>query len=247
MNKSKITWCDYTWNPMTGCSMGCPYCYARKVTERFPAAFPGGFKPTFHSERLKEPLKLRAPSVIFVCSMGELFDPAITDMEIKRVFDAMFKARKHTFVVLTKCYRRAIEVALSQWAGFCTNIWWGFSVTDVAQASDARGLFASLPPERRFYSFEPLFDAEAARICLGLGAPRPKMAIFGAKTPGPALHETMPDELYELLKDCYRSGMLVHYKHGNTNPVLRDRYGCRMVLDDKFPLYIQLEEKGGKR
>lgn len=35
MNKSKIEWCDHTWNPITGCRHGCPYCYARKMTSRF--------------------------------------------------------------------------------------------------------------------------------------------------------------------------------------------------------------------
>lgn len=35
MNKSKIEWCDYTWNPITGCRHNCPYCYARKMTARF--------------------------------------------------------------------------------------------------------------------------------------------------------------------------------------------------------------------
>jgi len=29
MNKSKIEWCDSTWNPVTGCLHGCEYCYAR--------------------------------------------------------------------------------------------------------------------------------------------------------------------------------------------------------------------------
>ena len=27
MNKSLIEWCDFTWNPVTGCQHGCPYCY----------------------------------------------------------------------------------------------------------------------------------------------------------------------------------------------------------------------------
>lgn len=35
MNKSKIEWCDMTWNPVTGCFHGCPYCYARRIAERF--------------------------------------------------------------------------------------------------------------------------------------------------------------------------------------------------------------------
>lgn len=35
MNKTKIEWCDSTWNPVTGCLHGCDYCYARRIAERF--------------------------------------------------------------------------------------------------------------------------------------------------------------------------------------------------------------------
>lgn len=35
MNRSKIEWCDHTWNPITGCRHECQYCYARKMTARF--------------------------------------------------------------------------------------------------------------------------------------------------------------------------------------------------------------------
>jgi protein gp37 len=35
MNKSKIEWTDFTWNPVTGCLHSCPYCYARKQARRF--------------------------------------------------------------------------------------------------------------------------------------------------------------------------------------------------------------------
>lgn len=35
MNRSKIEWCDHTWNPITGCRHGCTYCYARRMTTRF--------------------------------------------------------------------------------------------------------------------------------------------------------------------------------------------------------------------
>lgn len=36
--KTKISWADATWNPVTGCLHGCEYCYARRIAERF-----GGF------------------------------------------------------------------------------------------------------------------------------------------------------------------------------------------------------------
>lgn len=35
MNRSRIEYVDHTWNPITGCRHGCPYCYARAMTARF--------------------------------------------------------------------------------------------------------------------------------------------------------------------------------------------------------------------
>ena len=35
VNKTKIEWCTHTWNPVTGCRHGCPYCYARSIANRF--------------------------------------------------------------------------------------------------------------------------------------------------------------------------------------------------------------------
>lgn len=35
MQKTKIEWCDSTWNPVTGCLHTCEYCYARRIAERF--------------------------------------------------------------------------------------------------------------------------------------------------------------------------------------------------------------------
>ena len=33
--KTKIDWCDATWNPVTGCLHWCEYCYARGIANRF--------------------------------------------------------------------------------------------------------------------------------------------------------------------------------------------------------------------
>ena len=35
MKKTKIEWCDSSWNPVTGCFHDCPYCYAKRIAERF--------------------------------------------------------------------------------------------------------------------------------------------------------------------------------------------------------------------
>lgn len=36
-SRTKIDWCDASWNPVTGCLHGCEYCYARRIAERFGA------------------------------------------------------------------------------------------------------------------------------------------------------------------------------------------------------------------
>lgn len=35
MDKTRVEWADSTWNPVTGCYHGCPYCYARTIANRF--------------------------------------------------------------------------------------------------------------------------------------------------------------------------------------------------------------------
>jgi len=104
MNKTKIEWCDYTWNPVTGCKHGCPFCYARKIANRFDGtkAFPNGFKPTFHPERLVEPVKMKKPQVIFVVSMGDLFGEWVPEWWIDEVIRACNSAPWHTYIFLTK-------------------------------------------------------------------------------------------------------------------------------------------------
>lgn len=39
MDKTKIDWCDSTWNPVTGCLHGCEYCYAKGIADRYGAGW----------------------------------------------------------------------------------------------------------------------------------------------------------------------------------------------------------------
>jgi len=56
MQKSKIDWCDSTWNPVTGCLHGCEYCYARGIAERF-----GGMEYRMPKHRMGRTHILTAP------------------------------------------------------------------------------------------------------------------------------------------------------------------------------------------
>lgn len=51
--KTKIDWCDATWNPVTGCLHGCEYCYARRIAERFG----GGCRVAPHYHDVEDPVE----------------------------------------------------------------------------------------------------------------------------------------------------------------------------------------------
>lgn len=35
IHRTRIEFCDATWNPISGCLHGCPYCYASRIVKRF--------------------------------------------------------------------------------------------------------------------------------------------------------------------------------------------------------------------
>jgi len=159
VNRSEIEWTDYTWNPVTGCLHGCPYCYARKIARRFPQNFPSGFEPAFYPERLEEPAKVKKPAKIFVVSMGDLFGAWVPQEWQDAVFRVVEENPRHTFQFLTKD-PVTMGRAFDRYFGDRVpgNLWFGTSVT----GSDDIGRFLSLPTIDggvRFVSFEPLLGS----------------------------------------------------------------------------------------
>ena len=98
MSKTKIPYAEESWSPTSGCSFGCQYCWSRAIAHRFGKSF----APTFHAERLADPLHWRRPRRVLVCFNGDLFDPQITNAQIAAVWGVMAACPAHTFLVLTK-------------------------------------------------------------------------------------------------------------------------------------------------
>lgn len=190
MNKTKIEWCDMTWNPVTGCLHGCEYCYARRIANRFSytkdwnaytanleldkpiidavtgkaTAYPHGFAPTLYRYRLNEPQRVKEPRTIFVCSMADLFGDWVPDNWIEEVFAACEKAPQHTYLFLTKNPNRYKELALAKKLPIRDNMWYGTTATEQSEKSffysGAWHTFVSLEPVLREYS-----EAEIRHIC----------------------------------------------------------------------------------
>lgn len=96
--KTKIDWCDITINPVVGCKRGCPYCYARRINDRFH------FVKKWDEPELK-PLKLatltnRKPVSVFADSMS---DPEYwTEGQTAEVIAWMKGSNYNAFILLTK-------------------------------------------------------------------------------------------------------------------------------------------------
>jgi protein gp37 len=160
MNKTSIEWCTHSWNPMTGCLHGCPYCYARKIAERFKGskAWPIGFKPMFHPERLGEPFDTKQPAIIFCGSMTDVFGDWWTSEQIREVLLVIIRNPQHRFVILTKNPGRAIEILKDYSPEELSHVYFGTSTTgDITERT--RLLYIREVHQKGFktvISFEPL-------------------------------------------------------------------------------------------
>lgn len=180
MNKTKIDWCDSTWNPVTGCLHGCEYCYARGIAHRFggndseifdreykenarheldnplmlngkKAPYPYAFAPTLHRYRLNDYINKKGRN-IFVCSMADLFGDWVPDSWIKEVFAACEKAPQHNYLFLTKNPQGYEQYEVIEGND---NMWYGTTIT---RRKDIRNA-ALLPLKyKRFVSIEPLLE-----------------------------------------------------------------------------------------
>lgn len=163
-DKSKIEWCDATWNPVQGCtpiSAGCKNCYARSIAERFRGT-PGhpyefGFDVRFFPERLSIPSKWKKPKNIFVCSMADLFHKDVSDGIIDEVFKEMVANPHHVFFVLTKRPERMAEYLHGINKNALYHIWFGTSVED-NRSIHRMDTLSRIPNINRFVSFEPLLE-----------------------------------------------------------------------------------------
>lgn len=245
MQKSKIEWCDSTWNPVTGCLHGCEYCYARRIAARFghhhhedgtnhylgePMAYtplgkderidpyPFSFDPTFHSYRLCEPCHHRGQN-IFVCSMADLFGEWVPDGWIAKVLDACLDSPQNRYLFLTKNPSRYMELAEAGMLPEYENFWYGSSVPT------SETPFWWSDRHNTFISIEPMLE----EFPTGEGSPveKVKWVIMGAMTgPGSNRHQPKREWVESIARDAQAAGVPVFMKD-SLIPFVSEAYWIR--------------------
>lgn len=229
MKNTKISWCTHTFNVVTGCYHTCPYCYARRMTERFSdkeqdwlgkpvhlldepvlnedgkkKPYPYGFEPTFHRYRLGqvENMKNWKPSNIFICSMADLFGWWVPDEWLTEIFEALRRAPMHNYLFLTKNPMRYCELEEKNLLPDDGNFWYGTTVTrpdDAYFYSDER---------KTFLSVEPILEDFGGR-----GRVKTDWVIIGAET-GNRRDKVVPEKRWidGIIKSCDEEGVPVFLK-----------------------------------
>ena len=207
MNQTKIDWADCTVNPVVGCTYGCPFCYARRLNDRFH--FVKDFScPVFFPERLKQ-LKSKKPKTIFMDSMSDIADWKIG--WIKQVFVACAENPQHKYLFLTKRPQALtdwIEQDTQAWCdlqnafGLDTQKpWYGVTVTSDADLNRAYYLPRVC---NKFLSIEPLlFEIPAKPLMDALNNQCIRWVIVGAQTgAGAAHHQPKRQWVQDIVNAC---------------------------------------------
>jgi len=176
------------------------------------AAYPFGFVPTFHEYRLDEPQHYKKPQTIFVGSMCDLFGEWVPDEWIKEVIKACEKAPQHTYIFLTKNYKRYEDLIAKKILPSImnTHYYFGHSITTQKDADSLRDWICFHSREKpeyknlywisRFMSVEPLHED----INILLKWFRVEWVIIGAET-GNRKGKIIPKKewIKNILFQCY--------------------------------------------
>lgn len=230
MEKTKIDWCESTWNPITGCLHGCEYCYARTIAHRFDGkvepdikgsdlrvldeplagdkgrlAYPFGFNPTFHKYRLND-YESKQGRNIFVCSMADLFGAWVPTEWIEEIFEVCKKAPQHNYLFLTKNPERYITLENEKKLPWVNNCWFGTSVTKL---SDKYTWFT----EKKFHWFisvEPILEDLGE---MNPNSAKPEWVIVGAET-GNRKNKVIPERAWieKLVTECEKYNIPIFMK-----------------------------------
>jgi protein gp37 len=208
---SKIEWCDFSWNPVTGCtkiSPGCKNCYAETMAKRLQAmgtkAYENGFELQVHSERLEQPKRRKKPTKYFVNSMSDLFHEEVSDEFITQVFDVIRNTPQHVYQILSKRASRMAKYFENQVPP--KNAWLGVSVEDRKYGVPRIDELRKIQAEVRFLSIEPLLEDLGEIDLTGI-----HWVIVGGES-GPKARPMKPEWVLNIQAQCEQASVKFFFK-----------------------------------
>ncbi len=229
MNITKIEWTDYSWNPITGCNNGCSYCCAKKMALRLQGRSgynkENPFKPTYHSQRLNQPLAKTKSSMIFTCSMGDFFDYEVKSTWREDVYNVMDKAKWHAYQILTK--QPIIE---PEFRGvFPKNLWLGISIDGTSNYwKEPLETLKNSSATMKFVSFEPILGNALPDDLSGID-----WAIIGAQT-GNGAKSVNPQTVNKVV-NLITSNDIPLFVKPNIRWQIPKNSGSDWILREEFP------------
>ncbi|HEX5930137.1 MAG TPA: phage Gp37/Gp68 family protein [Methyloceanibacter sp.] len=223
MAKSEIEWTEATWNPVAGCSLvspGCTNCYAMRMAARLQAMGMEKYAGTtrksgkrhiwtgrvnLDSKSLMAPVTWRKPQRIFVNSMSDLFQEALAEEFVRRVWQVMEDAHWHTFQILTKRPERMLGLLSQPTFRVLPHVWLGTSVENEDHVGRIEFLRRT-PAGIRFVSFEPLLAPISNPDLTGI-----HWAIVGGES-GPKARPMEPEWVEDLRDACLRQVVAFFFK-----------------------------------
>jgi protein gp37 len=165
MQTTSIPWTDLSWNPIKGCqpiSPACDHCYASRMAERMrEGAYKGltnkgvwNGKVAFDEASLGRPDTRRAPSRVFLCSMGDIFHEEVPSEWVDRVLHVIVDTPRHTFMMLTKRPERMHAYFAARPCP--PNLWVGTTIENQTVAGARIRALQKVDAKVRFVSCEPL-------------------------------------------------------------------------------------------
>jgi len=185
--------------------MACPYCYARRMYDRF------GWDKTIRYEDVfwYPGIKGKPGDKYFVGSMMELFGDWIEKWWLENIFEWVTSYPQRTFIFLTKQPQN-----LQKWSPFPSNTWIGATATNLQSYAFAVLWLQLIEAPVRFISVEPLL-AEIPTEKTRQFSWHPDWLIIGAETGNrkekPPL-EQVQDWAREIIKAADEAGIPVFTK-----------------------------------
>jgi len=254
MQQTSISWCDYSWNPVTGCSHAGPECwncwaegFMQRQSQREDA-------PEYmtddewtqenaevvvdtHADRLRQPIEYdypNGPGKVFVVSMGDLFHRLVPREFVASVV-AQARARPdQVFIFLTKRPGRAADLDLdwppNAWVGTSVGSGPGGEYPDTTHRIDQlREVDAPL----RWVSFEPLIEPVGDVDLTGID-----WAVVGGESASDADRREM-DHAWarDLLRQCRAQDVVYHFKQSSAST---NETGIRLTVEnEEFGVFEQ--------